>query len=258
MFISLKPEAERGGLTTQLVIDRLRKNLEMVPGIKLFMFAAQDIRAGGRQSDSNYQYTLTSTDLDLLQKWAPLVGKRMESVEGITDISSDRDPGGLQLTLMIDRKAASSLGVHVQDIDNALNNAFSQRQISTIYTQRNQYMVVLEIDPRFQSDPSDLQRIFVAGANGTQVPLSAVVHYRRDLAALAVTHTQSFPSTTVSFNILPDVPLQVATSNIQSAVDELHMPEGIRGSFEGNSGDFTKTTGRPPLFIPAPLVAMSL
>jgi multidrug efflux pump len=256
MFISLKPIAERGGLTTQLVIDRLRKNLGMVPGIRLFMFAAQDIRTGGRQSDSDYQYTLTSTDLDLLQKWAPLVGKRMETVEGIADVSSDRDPGGLQLTLLIDRKAASSLGVQVQDIDNALNNAFSQRQISTIYTQRNQYMVVLEIDPRFQTDPSDLERIFVAGANDTQVPLSAVVHYRRDLAALAVTHTQSFPSTTVSFNILPDVPLEFATANIQRAVEELHMPEGIRGSFEGNAGDFGKTSGRQPLLILGALVAM--
>ena len=121
------------------------------PGVRLFMFAAQDIRTGGRQSNSDYQYTLSSTDLDLLQKWAPLVAKRMETVEGITDVSSDRDAGGLQLTLMIDRKTASSLGVRVQDIDNALNNAFAQRQISIIYTQRNQYMVVLEIDPKFQA-----------------------------------------------------------------------------------------------------------
>jgi multidrug efflux pump len=256
MFISLKPPAERGGLTTEQAIDRLRRNLGAVPGIRLFMFAAQDLRAGGRQSDSNYQYTLASADLDLLQKWAPLVAKRMETVEGITDVSSDRDPGGLQLTLLIDRKVASSLGVQIQDIDNALNNAFSQRQISTIYTQRNQYMVVLEIDARFQNDPSDLARIYVAGANGTQVPLSALVHYRRDLAALAVTHTQSFPSTTVSFNVLPDVPLDAATTNIQRAVNELHMPEGIRGSFDGNAGDFNKTSGRQPLLILGALVAM--
>jgi multidrug efflux pump len=256
MFISLKPPAERSGLSTDLVIDRMRRNLGMVAGIKLFMFAAQDIRGGGRQSDSNYQYTLTSTDLDLLQKWAPLVGKRMESVEGVTDISSDRDPGGLQLSLSIDRKAASSLGVRVQDIDNALNNAFAQRQISTIYTQRNQYQVVLEIDPKFQSDPTDLDRIFVAGAGDTQVPLSAVVHYQRGLSALAVNHSQSFPSTTVSFNVLPDVPLEVATSNIQRAVDELHMPEGIRGSFDGNAGDLGKTSGRQPLLILGALVAM--
>ena len=256
IFISLKPIAERGGLTMTLVIDRLRKNLAAVAGIRLFLLAVQDIRSGGRQSDSDYQYTLLSTDLDLLQKWAPIVAKRMETVEGITDISSDRDPGGLQLTLAIDRQKASSLGVRVQDIDNALNNAFSQRQISIIYTQRNQYMVVLEIDPKFQNDPSNLEHIFVAGANGTQVPLSAVVTYRRDLAPVTVTHTQSFPSTTISFNMLPDVPLEVATSNIQRAVEELHMPEGIRGSFDGNAGDFSKTTGRQPLLILGALVAM--
>jgi multidrug efflux pump len=256
MFITLKPPEERRGVTTAEAIDRLRKNLYRVAGIRLFMFAAQDVRAGGRQSDSDYQYTLSSTDLDLLQKWAPIVGKRMETVEGITDVSSDRDPGGLQLTLSIDRQKASSLGVRVQDIDNALNNAFSQRQISIVYTQRNQYMVVLEIDPKFQSDPSNLERIFVAGANGAQVPLSTVVHYERGLSALAVFHSQSFPSTTVSFNLLPNVPLEVATTNIQRAVEELHMPEGIRGSFDGNAGDFNKTSGRQPLLILGALVAM--
>ena len=256
MFISLKPPEERGGMSTTQVIDRLRRSLYRVPGIRLFMFAAQDIRTGGRQSDSDYQYTLSSTNLELLQKWAPLVAKRMETVEGITDVSSDRDPGGLQLSLVIDRKTASSLGVRVQDIDNALNNAFAQRQISIIYTQRNQYMVVLEIDPKFQADPSNLDRIFVAGANDAQVPLSAVVRYERGLSPLAVFHSQSFPSTTVSFNLLPNVPLEVATSNIQRAVDELHMPEGIRGSFDGNAGDFNKTSGRQPLLILGALVAM--
>ncbi|MFL6820713.1 MAG: efflux RND transporter permease subunit [Bradyrhizobium sp.] len=256
MFISLKPPAQRDGMTTPQVIDRLRKNLYRVAGIRLFMFAAQDVRTGGRQSDSDYQYTLSSTELDLLQKWAPIVGKRMETIEGITDVSSDRDPGGLQLTLSIDRQKASMLGVRVQDIDNALNNAFSQRQISIVYTQRNQYMVVLEIDPKFQSDPSNLEHIFVAGAGGAQVPLSAVVRYQRNLSPLAVFHSQSIPSTTVSFNLLPDVPLEVATTNIQRAVAELHMPEGIRGSFEGNAGDFGKTSGRQPLLILAALVAM--
>jgi multidrug efflux pump len=256
MYITLKPPAERGDLTTALVIDRLRKNLGAVAGIRLFMFAVQDVRAGGRQSDSNYQYTLSSTDLDLLQKWAPLIAKRMETVEGITDISSDRDPGGLQLTLVIDRQKASMLGTAVQDIDNALNNAFSQRQISIVYTQRNQYRVVLEIDPKFQGDPSNLDRIFVAGAGGVQVPLSTVVHFERTLSPLAVFHSQSFPSTTVSFNLLPDVPLEIATTNIQRAVDELHMPEGIHGSFDGNAGDFNKTSGRQPLLILGALVAM--
>ncbi|MDB5503179.1 MAG: acriflavine resistance protein [Tardiphaga sp.] len=256
MFISLKSPEERNGDSTEDVIDRMRRNLGVVPGIRLFMFAAQDLRAGGRQSDSNYQYTLTSTNLDLLQKWAPLVGKRLESVDGITDVSSDRDPGGLQLTLSIDRKIASSLGVKVQDIDNALNNAFSQRQISTIYTQRNQYKVIMEIDGKFQNDPTDLERIYVAGANGAQVPLSAVVRSSRTLSALAVAHSQGFPSTTVSFNTLPGVQLDAVTGNIQRAVDELHMPEGIRGGFDGNAGDFNKTTGRQPLLILGALIAM--
>jgi multidrug efflux pump len=257
MFISLKPPAERDGMTTAQVIDRLRKNLFRVAGIRLFMFAAQDVRAGGRPTDSgDYQYSLSSPDLDLLQKWAPIVAKRMETVEGITDASSDRDPGGLQLTLSIDRQKASMLGVRVQDIDNGLNNAFSQRQISIVYTQRNQYMVVLEIDPKFQSDPANLEHIYVAGANDVQVPLSAVVHYQRGLSPLAVFHSQSFPSSTVSFNLLPDVPLSVAAANIQRAVEELHMPEGIRGSFDGNAGDFNKSSGRQPLLILGALVAM--
>ena len=257
ILISLKPPEERGGLTTLQVIDRLRKNLYRVAGIRLFLFAVSDVRAGGRPTNSgDYQYSLLSTDLDLLQKWAPIVAKRMETVEGITDVSSDRDPGGLQLTLSIDRQKASTLGVRVQDIDNGLNNAFSQRQISIVYTQRNQYMVVLEIDPKFQNDPANLEHIYVAGANDVQVPLSAVVHYQRGLSPLAVFHSQSVPSSTMSFNLLPDVPLSVATANIQRAVDELHMPEGIRGSFDGNAGDFNKSSGRQPLLILGALVAM--
>ncbi|MBK5653260.1 MAG: efflux RND transporter permease subunit [Rhizobium sp.] len=256
MFVSLKPSSERDWLSTTSVIDRLRNRLSTVAGIRFYMVAAQDIRAGGRQSNSDYQYTLQSTDLELLQKWAPIVAKRMETVEGITDISSDRDHGGLQLNLVIDRKIASSLGVRVQDIDNALNNAFAQRQISIVYTQRNQYMVVLETDPKFQNDPSNLAHVYVAGSNDAQVPLSAVAHYERSLLSLQVTHTQSMPSTTVSFNLLPDIPLEVATTNIQQAVNELHMPEGIRGSFDGNAGDFNKTSGRQPLLILGALVAM--
>ena len=256
-FISLKPPQERSGQSTQAVIDRIRKKLETMPGARLYMFAIQDIRAGGRQSSSSdYQYTVLSADVDLLKKWAPIIATRMETVQGITDISTDRDAAGLQLTLTIDRNAAATLGVRVKDIDDALNNAFAQRQISIVYTQRNQYMVVLEIDPKFQADPSNLEHIFVAGANDAQVPLSAVVRYDRGLASLAINHTQSIPSATISFNLLPNVLLEAAISNIQRAVEELHMPEGIRGSFDGNAGDFNKTSGRQPLLILGALVAM--
>ncbi len=256
-FISLKPPQERPGQSTEAVIDRLRKKLETMPGGRLYMFAIQDIRAGGRQnSPSNYQYTVLSADVDLLKRWAPFIAKRMETVEGISDISTDRDAAGLQLTLTIDRNAAATLGVRVKDIDDALNNAFAQRQISIIYTQRNQYMIVLEIDQKLQSDPSNLDRIFVAGTNDAQVPLSAVVRYDRGLASLAINHTQSIPSATVSFNLLPNVPLEAAIVNIQRAVEGLNMPEGIRGSFDGNAGDFNKTSGRQPLLILGALVAM--
>ena len=256
IFISLKDPDQRDGLTTTQVIDRLRRNLSMVPGIRLFMFAAQDLRAGGRQSDSNYQYTLISSDLDLLAKWAPIVAKRFETVEGITDISSDRDAAGLALNLSIDRKTAASLGVQVQDIDNALNNAFSQRQISTIYTQRNQYKIILEVDPRLQGDPTALEKIYVAGAGDAQVPLSAVVKMERGLSPLSVYHQASFPSNTISFNVPDGVPLQTATNNILRAVEELHMPEGIRGEFAGNAADSQKTASKQPLLILGALIAV--
>jgi multidrug efflux pump len=256
MFISLKEPAERDGLSTQQVIDRLRRKLGTVPGIRLFMFAAQDLRTGGRQSDSNYQYTLISADLALLSKWAPIVAKKLESVEGITDISSDREASGLALNLTIDRKRAASLGVQAQDIDNALNNAFSQRQISIIYTQRNQYQVILETEQRLQGDPSSLDKIYVAGAGDAQVPLSAVVRMERGLSPLSVYHQGSFPSNTISFNVPDGVPLQTATDNILRAVEELHMPEGIRGEFAGNAADSQKTAGKQPLLILGALIAV--
>jgi len=256
MFISLKPPEERGGLTTAQVIDRLRKNLYSVAGVRLFMFAAQDIRTGGRQSDSDYQYTLSSTDLDLLQKWAPIVGKRMETVEGITDVSSDRDPGGLQLTLVIDRKAASSLGVRVQDIDTALNNAFAQRQISTLYTQRNQYRVILEIDPQYQRDPNDLSRIYVPGTNGVQVPLTAVTKIQRALQPLVINHQGQFPSATISFALAPDVTIDEATSAVDRAVAELHLPETMHAEFQGDAKAYRQSIGAQPLLILAALLAV--
>ena len=256
MFIALKPIEERGGVTTQQVIDRLRRQLFPLPGMRLFMFAAQDLRAGARQSDSDYQFTLVSPDLDLLQTWAPIVGKRLQQIEGITDVVADREPGGLQLSLKINRDAASALGVRVQDINSALNNAFAQRQISTIYTQRNQYKVVLEVDPEFQRDPNNLDRIFVAGPNDTQVPLSAVVRYERALSPLSVFHQGQYPSVTVSFNVEEGVQLQEATQLIRRAVDELHMPEGIRANFEGNARDFGSTANRQPLLILGALVAV--
>ncbi len=256
MFISLKPVAERGGMTTQQVIDRLRRKLFVIPGIRLFMFAAQDVRAGARASESDYDYTIVSTDLDLLQKWAPLVQKRLESVSTITDVSADRDPGGLQASITIDRASAARLGVRVQDIDNALQNAFAERQISTIYTQRNQYRVVLEVDPAFQRDPTDLDRVFVPAANGAQVPLATVARYERRLSPLSIYHQNQFPSVTFSFALKPNVQLQAALRDVEAAVAELYMPAGIRGGFEGNARDFGASSTAQPLLILGALIAV--
>ena len=172
MFISLNPLAERHNVSTQAVVARLRAKLNQIPGIRVFMVPAQDLRVGGRQSDSQYQFTLWSADIDALQSWVPKVMDRVKLVAGVTDVTTDREQGGLQANVSIDRAAAARLGVKIQDIDNALNDAFSQRQISTIYRQRNQYRVILEVDRKYQRDPSDLTHVYVAGGGNTQVPLS--------------------------------------------------------------------------------------
>ena len=163
LFIALKPPRERGNVTSQQVINRLRPKLLDVGGMRVFMFPAQDVRAGGRQSSSSFQFTLWSADLDELLRQVPRVVAKMQALPELVDVTTDREQNGLQANVVIDRTAASRLGVRIQDIDNALNNAFSQRQISTIYSERNQYRVILEVDPLFSRDPSDLAQVYVDG-----------------------------------------------------------------------------------------------
>jgi hydrophobe/amphiphile efflux-1 (HAE1) family protein len=256
MFISLKPLPERGGLSSARVVERMRAKLTNIPGIRLFMVPAQDLRVGGRQSQSQYQYTLWSPDLDELQKWVPRVVARLQREPGLVDVSTDREQGGLQLNVSIDRPTAARLGVRIQDIDNALNNAFSQRQISTIFTQRNQYRVILEIDPQFQRDPEDLSRIYVEGANGTQIPLSAVARFERSLSPLVINHQGQFPAVTITFGLRPDMPLETATANVERAVAEMHLPDTIRAEFAGDARAFTRTVNAQPILILAALLAI--
>ena len=168
----------------------------------------QDVRVGGRQSDSSYQFTLWDTDYGELVDWAPRVLAAIAAIPGLVDVSTDREQGGLQLNVAIDRTAASRMGVRVQDIANALNNAYAQRQVSTIYTQRNQYRLILEIDPLYQRKPDDLDRIYVSGANNTQVPLSAVTKIERGLSPLVVNHQGQFPAITISFGLDENVPIE--------------------------------------------------
>ncbi len=232
-----------GAPVPQTVIARLREKTADIPGLRLFFFAMQDVRVGGRQSNSTYQFTLWDTDYNELVSWAPRVQAAIQKVPGLVDVSTDREQGGLQVNVSIDRTAASRLGVRVQDIDNALNNASAQRQISTIYTQRNQYRVILEIDPAYQRDPGDLDRIYVAGANDTQVPLSAVTKIAQGLSPLVVNHQGQFPAITISFNLDQNVPIQEATRRVDQAVAELHMPDSLHAEFAGDARAFRQSIG---------------
>src|SRR5438105_3784445 len=227
LFISLKPLAERK-ITTALVVERLREKLAAVTGLKVFMVPAQDLRVGARQSKAPYQFTLWGSDVDELQSSMPKVLDAVRKLPSLTDVSTDREQGGLQADVIIDRLAASRLCVQIQDIDNALNNSFAQRQISTIYTQRNQYRVILEIDRQFQRDPTDLSRVYVkasgsfagnaqcagaiasvqatnaatgvvAGIAPNEVPLSAVARFGKSIAPLVVNHQGQFPSITITY-----------------------------------------------------------
>ncbi len=256
MFVSLKPVSERGGVSTQRVVARMRAKLARIPGLSVFLTPAQALRRGGRSSDSQYQFTLWSADIDALQEWVPKVVERLKALPGLTDVTTDREQGGLQASVDIDRKAASRLGVRMQDIDSALNDAFSQRQVSTIYGTRNQYRVILEVARSYQRDPTDLTHIYVTGSNGRQVPLSAVAHVTRTISPLVVNHQGQFPSTTITYNLKPGTELGPITTAIEQAVAEMHLPNSIRTDFAGDVLSFKQSMGAQPLLIVAALIAV--
>lgn len=254
LFIALKPPAERD--TTPKVIERLRLRLLEVPGANLFMFAPQDIRVGARSANAQNQFTLWDADFEELVAWAPRVVDRLKTVPGLTDVNSDRQPNGLQANVVIDRQAAARLGVRVQDVDTALANAFTQRQITTIYTQRNQYRVVLEADPLFARDPTDLNRLYVPGAGGKQVPIGSVARIERGLAPLVVNHQGQYPSVTVSYNLAVGTTMQEAAERVQRAVAEMHLPETLKAEFAGDARSFGQASASQPLLILAALLTI--
>jgi multidrug efflux pump len=255
LFVSLKPTSERRESAWD-VINRLRPQFNAIPGLRVFMFPAQDVRTGGRQSDSSYQYTLWTPDYQELIRWAPIIADRLQKVPEIVDVSSDRQQGGLQVNVHVDRIAASRLGVRAQDIQSALNNAFAQRQVSVLYTQRNQYRVILEIDPQYQRDPNDLDRIYVPGANNVQVPLSAVTRIERGLQPLVINHQGQFPAVTISFALAPNVTIDQATRAIDRVVAELQVPDTLRAEFAGDARAYRQSIGAQPLLILAALFAV--
>jgi multidrug efflux pump len=256
LFISLKPLAERGGVSTQAVVARLRTKVTNIPGLRVFMVPAQDLRIGGRQSDAQYQFTLWSADVDELNKWVPQAMDAVKGIRGVTDLNTDREQGGLQANVVIDRDDAARLGVRIQDIDNALNDAFSQRQISTVYLTRNQYRVILEVDRKYQRDPTDLTQIYVSGSGNKQVPLSAVAHVERGIAPLVVNHQGQFPAVTITYNLLPNVAIEDVTGEIERAVAQLHMPDSIHADFAGDIRAFKQSAGAQPLLLLAALLAV--
>ncbi len=251
LFIGLKPEGQRP--TAAKVIDRLRRKLEHTPGIRLFMIPIQDLRAGGRSGKGSYQFTLWDADLDELQTWQPRVLDRLKTLPGIVDMTTDREQGGLEAEVVIDRPEASRLGVAIQAVDDALSDAFGERQISTIYTQRNQYRVVLEVAPKDQRDPSDLSRIYVPGKGGIQVPLSAFTSLKRRNAALVVNHQGAFPSVTLSYNLADGATLEATSDEIRAGAAELHLPDGLHAEFAGDALVFQQGAGGQGLLLLAAL-----
>jgi multidrug efflux pump len=234
MFVTLK-SIEQGGEVATKVMDRLRPKLAVIPGATLYLQPVQDLRIGGRQSNALYQYTLQGDDVDELLSWAPKVLQKVQKLPGLVDVNSDQQNRGLTSSLTIDRQTASRLGVTAEAVDNVLYDAFGQRQVSVMYTQLNQYHVVMEADPTFWQNPDGLKYIYVTGTNGTQIPLSAFCSYTTSTQPLTINHQGQFPAVTISFNLKTGVSLGDAVSEIQDAQRQMQLPETIHGIFAGTA-----------------------
>src|ERR1700722_5643481 len=232
MFITLKAKRERKD-SAENVIARLRQKTSKLPGIRLFLQANQDIRVGGRSGKAQYQYALVAPNLDDLNHWSDLLMRKLRTYPELADVNTDQQSGGIQANVDIDRDAAARLGVSPSDVDNTLYDAFGQRQVSVIYEQYSQHHIVLEVDPKFQLDPTSLSKIYVKATNGTSaaVPLSAIARFRPSNAYLSVNHQGQFPAVTLSFNLASHASLGEATELIRQATEELHMPSSIQASF---------------------------
>ena len=255
MFVTLRSDSVRK-LTADEVIARIRRGkVSHIPGATLFFQSVQDLRIGGRGSAAQYQYTLQGENLADLAQWAPRMIQSMRSIPGVVDLNSDQLDRGLQASLVIDRATASRMGISTKAIDDTLYDAFGQRQVSTMYTQLNQYHVVMEVAPEFWQNPDGLQYIYVKGTKG-QVPLSAFTHYEPDTSPLAVNHSGQFPSVTISFNLSPGTPLGTAVDRILEIQRNLGMPATIHGSFSGTAQAFQDSLSNEPVLVAAALITV--
>ncbi len=255
LTVSLKPLSERK-ISSEEVIARLRPALMQMAGIETYIYSAQDLRGGGRSGGSQFQFVLLDQDLAELRTWAQRLEIALRGAPGIVDVSSDQDRPAPQADVVIDREQASRMGVSVNAIDTALNNAFSQRQMSIIYTQRNQYRVVLETLPELQRAPTTLDHIYVPGRGTTQVPLSSVTKLVMDTAPLAVKHQGQFPAAALSFNLRPGFSQGDGIDLVQQKALELRMPEGVRTEFAGNAQFLQKSLSSQPMLIGAAFITI--
>ena len=253
--ITLKPLSERK-VSADQVINRLRPRLAQVPGATLFLQAVQDVQIGGRAGNAQYQYTLQGDNLKDLMTWAPILEQKLRTTPQLRDVNTDLQHRGLQAELVIDRATAGRLGITANTIDNALYDAFGQRQVSTIYKGINQYHVVMEIDPKFQQSPDALNNIYVRSSTGQTVPLSAFTHYQQSNTSLAIAHQGQFPAVTITFNLAPDVPLGDAVTAIQDVERKIGLPVSIQGGFQGAAQAFQSSLSTEPLLILAALATV--
>src|SRR5580658_576282 len=255
LYIALKPLADRKGSAAQ-IIDRLRPQLNRLPVASAFLQAAQDLRIGGRSSNAMYQYTLQSDNVTDLSKWAPILLTQMQHLPGLQDVSSDQQNGGLDELMNFDRVTAAKLGLTTQQLDSALYGAFGQSQVSIIYTQLNQYYVVLEVAPQYWQSPEGLKDIYLQSSGGGNIPLFAVAKGQANTTALAVNHTGLFPSVTVSFNLAANVSLSDATLAITQMQKRLGTPSTLQGFFAGTLQAYQQSLGSEPLLVLTALLAV--
>jgi len=255
LVVRLKPIAERDASARQ-VIDRLRETLPKVPGARLMLMSDQDLQFGGRQGrSSENEYVLLASELDQLKEWQPRVRDRLASLPELTDIDANEGEGAQQINLVVDRETAQRLGVDMAMITSVLNNAFSQRQISTIYETLNQYSVVMEIDPRYAQYPEALDQIQVITADGARVPLSGFARWERSLEDDRVNHQGQFAAESIGYSLAPGVSQDQANAAIRKAVAELNLPIDVQGILGGTGGQFMKEAqGQPVMILMALLV----
>ena len=255
LFISLKPREERDA-SADAVIARLRPAFAHDPRASVFLQAAQDIRVGGRSSSGQYQYTLQADDLTSLTAWTPRLAARLRQEPLVADVNTDQQAGGLDVLVEIDRDAAARLGLNAAAIDQALYDAFGQRQVSTLYAGLNQYHVVMEVAPEYWQHPDTLNTMYVPSATGTLVPLSEVARFGRSTTPLAVNHQSQFPATTMSFNLRPGASLGDAVIAVDRAARDIGMPATLHGSFQGTARVFQQSLANEPWLIAAALAAV--